>query len=310
MELLEKDEEYIISLLEQGKKVDAIVFVKDKTGMTLKESKDYTNKLILEKNIETNKESTCKWGCDYDEKLNAFIPNLARQKKIPKVFLILTLISFFALLIQIYFFDKTSNAKILFLAGTSVIVFLFLAIYLLSKINVHSLEKRLQEIEKIELSDKFEIKSLRKNIWLFSYIILFIILIFILSSLINILLKELTYKHIFYIIFFIGAIIINYYNFLKELKSRKYLLTVSGKTIKIYYENNEKESITTDNISQVKFYVIDTGRGIGKKNPTLQIFDNEEKILVEMTIKVMDYYLLKKYFTKYNVIIDNQYKEF
>ena len=44
MELLEKDEEYIISLLEQGKKVDAIIFVKDKTGMTLKESKDYIDK--------------------------------------------------------------------------------------------------------------------------------------------------------------------------------------------------------------------------------------------------------------------------
>ena len=202
MELLEKDEQYIISLVKEGKKVEAIVFVKDKTGMTLKESKDYTDKLILEKNIEMNRESTCKWNCIYDKKLNAFVPNLPRQKKIPKVFLILALMSFVALLIQIYFFDKTSNAKILFLAGTSVIVFLFLAIYLLSKINVHLLEKRLQEIEKIELSDKFEIKSLRKNIWLFSYIILFIILIFILSSLINILLKELTYKHIFYTIFF------------------------------------------------------------------------------------------------------------
>ena len=245
MELLEKDEEYIISLVKEGKKVEAIVFVKDKTGMTLKESKDYTNKLILEKNIETNKESTYKWGCVYDEKLNAFIPNLARQ-----------------------------------------------------------------EFEKIELSDKFEIKSLRKNIWLFSYIILFIILIFILSSLINILLKELTYKHIFYTIFFIGVIIFNCYNFLRELKARKYFLTISGKTIKIYFENSEKEVITTDDISQVRFYIIDTGRGIGKKNPTLQIFDNEEKILVEMTIKVMDYYLLKKYFTKYNVTIDNQYKEF
>ena len=245
MELLEKDEEYIISLVKEGKKVEAIVFVKDKTGMTLKESKDYTDKLILEKNIETNKESTCKWGCVYDEKLNAFIPNLARQ-----------------------------------------------------------------EFEKIELSDKFEIKSLRKNIWLFSYIILFIILIFILSSLINILLKKLTYKHIFYTIFFIGVLIFNCYNFLRELKARKYFLTISGKTIKIYFENSQKEVITTDNISQVKFYVIDTGRGIGKKNPTLQIFDNEEKILVEMTIKVMDYYLLKKYFTKYNVTIDNQYKEF
>ena len=243
--------------------------------------------------------------------LNMYIPNLPRQKKLPKVFLVLALISFVALLIQIYFFDKTSEVKILFLAGTSVIVFLFLAIYLLSKINIHLLEKRLQEIEKIELSDKFEIKSLRTNIWwLFLYIIFFIILIFILISLINILLKELTYKHIFYSIIFIGAIIFNCYNFLKELKSRKYLLTVSGKTIKIYYENNEKEVITTDNISQVRFYVIDSGRGIGSKNPTLQIFNCEEKMLVEMTISANDYYLLKKYFEKYNVRIDNQYEEF
>ena len=239
-----------------------------------------------------------------------YIPNLPRQKKLPKVFLILALISFVALLIQIYFFDKTSEVKILFLAGTSVIVFLFLAIYLLSKINIHLLEKRLQEIEKIELSDKFEIKSLKKNTLLFSYVILFIILIFILFSLINILLKELTYKHIFYSIIFIGIIIFNYYNFLKELKSRKYLLTVSGKTIKIYYENNEKEVITTDNISYVRFYAILLGRGRRDRNPTLQIFDSEEKILVEMTIKPIDYYSLKKYFEKYKVRIDNQYKEF
>jgi len=73
---------------------------------------------------------------------------------------------------------------------------------------------------------------------------------------------------------------------------------------------NEKENITTDNISQVRFYVIDSGRGIGSKNPTLQIFNCEEKILVEMTISVNDYYLLKKYFEKYNVRIDNQYEEF
>ena len=226
MKLLEKDEEYIISLLEQEKKVEAIAFVKDKTGMTLKEAKDYIEKLILKKNI-------------------------------------------------------------------------------------HLLDKRMQEIEEIELSDKFEIKSLRINSWwLFLYIIFFIILIFILFSLINILLKELTYKHIFYSIFFIGVIIFNCYNFLKELKSRKYFLTVSGKTIKIYYENNEIEVITTDNISRVRFYVIDSGRGIGNKNPTLQIFDNEEKILVEMTIKAIDYQSLKKYFEKYNVRIDNQYREF
>ncbi|QYR58594.1 hypothetical protein [Fusobacterium polymorphum] len=226
MELLEKDEEYIISLLEQGKKVEAVAFVKNRIGMNLKEAKDYIDKLILKKNI-------------------------------------------------------------------------------------YLLDKRMQEIEKIELLDKFEIKSLRTNIWwLFLYIIFFIILIFILSSLINILLKELTYKHIFYSIIFIGVIIFNCYNFLRELKSRKYFLTINGKTIKIYYENSEKDIITTDNINQVRFYVIDSGRGIGNKNPTLQIFDSEEKVLVEMTIKPIDYHLLKKYFEKYNIMIDNQYKEF
>ena len=226
MELLEKDEEYIISLLEQGKKVEAVAFVKNRIGMNLKEAKDYIDKLILKKNI-------------------------------------------------------------------------------------YLLDKRMQEIEKIELLDKFEIKSLRTNIWwLFLYIIFFIILIFILSSLVNILLKELTYKHIFYSIIFIGAIIFNCYNFLRELKSRKYFLTINGKTIKIYYENSEKDIITTDNINQVRFYVIDSGRGIGNKNPTLQIFDSEEKVLVEMTIKPIDYHLLKKYFEKYNIMIDNQYKEF
>ena len=60
MELSEKDEEYIISLIKQGKKVDAIVFVKDKTGMSLKEAKDYidkkTNNEYYEENITISKE--------------------------------------------------------------------------------------------------------------------------------------------------------------------------------------------------------------------------------------------------------------
>ena len=60
MELLEKDEEYIISLLEQGKKVEAIVFVKTKTGMDLKEAKDYidkkSNNEYYDKNVSISEE--------------------------------------------------------------------------------------------------------------------------------------------------------------------------------------------------------------------------------------------------------------
>ena len=246
-----------------------------------------------------------KWGYIYDEKLNMYVPNLPRQKKFAKVLLFLSIISFVAVLIQIYFFDKSSYEKISFLTYTSEMGFLFLALYLVLKINIRMVEKRLEEVKELKLSKELEIKAL-KNRRFFGYMMLWILLIvmFVFRP------HMIKTKYIFYLIFAIPLSIYNFYILFKELKNNKHSLTIFEKTIKIYYENNEKEVITTDNISQVRFYVIDTGIGIGKKNPTLQIFDNEEKILVEMTIKVMDYYLLKKYFTKYNVIIDNQYKEF
>ena len=246
-----------------------------------------------------------KWGYIYDEKLNMYVPNLPRQKKFAKVLLFLSIISFVAVLIQIYFFDKSFYEKISFLTYTSEMGFLFLALYLVLKINIRMVEKRLEEVKELKLSKELEIKAL-KNRRFFAYMMLWILLIVMLVFHPH-MIKT---KYIFYLIFAIPLSIYNFYILFKELKNNKHSLTIFEKTIKIYYENNEKEVITTDNISQVRFYVIDTGKGIGKKNPSLQIFDNEEKILVEMTISANDYYLLKKYFEKYNVRIDNRYKEF
>ena len=248
---------------------------------------------------------TKKWGYIFDEKLNMYVPNLPRQKKFAKVLLILSLISFVAVLIQIYFFDKTSYEKISFLAYTSVMVFLFLALYLVLKINIHLIEKRLEEVKGLKLSKELEIKAL-KNRRFFAYMMIWILLIvmFVFHP------HMIKTKYIFYLIFAIPLSIYNFYTLFKEFKNNKHSLTIFEKTIKIYYENNEKEVITTDNISYVRFYAILLGRGRRDRNPTLQIFDSEEKKLVEMTIKTTDYYSLKKYFEKYNVTIDNQYKEF
>ncbi len=245
-----------------------------------------------------------KWGYIYDEKLNMYVPNLPRQKKFEKVLLFLSIISFVALLIQIYFFNKSSYEKISFLTYTSVMVFLFLALYLVLKINIRMVEKRLEEVKELKLSKELEIKAL-KNRRFFAYMMLWILLIvmFVFRP------HMIKTKYIFYLIFAIPLSIYNFYILFKELKNNKHSLTIFEKTIKIYYENNEKEVITTDNISYVRFYAIVLGRG-KDKNPTLQIFDSEEKILVEMTIKPIDYYSLKKYFEKYNVRIDNQYREF
>ena len=233
-----------------------------------------------------------------------YIPNLPRQKKFAKVLLFLSIISFVAVLIQIYFFDKSSYEKISFLTYTSEMGFLFLALYLVLKINIRMVEKRLEEVKELKLSKELEIKAL-KNRRFFAYMMLWILLIvmFVFHP------HMIKTKYIFYLIFAIPLSIYNFYILFKELKNNKHSLTIFEKTIKIYYENNEKEVITTDNISYVRFYAIVLGRG-KDKNPTLQIFDSEEKILVEMTIKPIDYYSLKKYFEKYNVRIDNQYREF
>ena len=246
-----------------------------------------------------------KWGYIYDEKLNMYVPNLPRQKKFAKVLLFLSIISFVAVLIQIYFFNKSSYEKISFLTYTSEIVFLFLALYLVLKINIRMVEKRLEEVKGLKLSNDLEIKAL-KNKRFFAYMMPWILLIvmFVFRP------HMIKTKYIFYLIFAIPLSIYNFYILFKELKNNKHSLTIFEKTIKIYYENNEKEVITTDNISYVRFYAIVLGRGRRDRNPTLQIFDNEEKILVEMTIKPIDYYSLKKYFEKYNVRIDNQYSEF
>ena len=246
-----------------------------------------------------------KWGYIYDEKLNMYVPNLPRQKKFAKVLLILSIISFVAVLIQIYFFDKSSYEKISFLTYTSEMGFLFLALYLVLKINIRMVEKRLEEVKGLKLSNDLEIKAL-KNKRFFAYMMLWILLIvmFVFHP------HMIKNKYIFYLIFAIPLSIYNFYTLFKESKNNKHSLTIFEKIIKIYYENNEKEVITTDNISYVRFYAILLGRGRRDRNPTLQIFDSEEKILVEMTIKPIDYYSLKKYFEKYNVRIDNQYREF
>lgn len=259
-------------------------------------------------------EKNRKWGYVFDEKLNMYIPDLPRQRKIAKVLLVLSLISFIAALVQGFFLDKTSYEKISFLAYTSVMAFLFLSLYAVIKINIRLIEKRLKligEVKKIDSSEKFEIRSLKKNMYLFFCIIFFIMLIFALSFQINKLLEDFSFEYIIYPIFLIGMMIFSYINFLKELKNRKYSLFIDGKIIKIYCENDEMEYIKTNNIDYVRFYSIRHGRkGRRKKYPTLQIFDIEEKKLAEMTINLNDYYLLKKYFAENNVVINDQYEDF
>ncbi|WP_291817147.1 hypothetical protein [Leptotrichia sp.] len=108
-----------------------------------------------------------RWGYIFDEKLDMLIPNIPRQKKFVKIFLILSLIFFIIALMQLYFLDKTSPKQIIFLiySGGSVFFLLFLSIVI--KVNISFIERKLKQLEEMTLPYEFEIHPLKDNSYIF-----------------------------------------------------------------------------------------------------------------------------------------------
>ena len=353
MELLEKDEEYISSLLKQGKKVEAIAFVKDKTGMSLIEAKDYidkknlpiseedeqylsslinenkeleavvflhknkdmsleeaknyTDRLILKKNIETNKKRSRKFGYVYDEELNTFVPNLARQKKVLKIMLNIFLVLLVITLIQFIFLDRSSDIKmIIFRFSISCILVLIITLPL-GSLSIRYIENKLKKLKNLELSNQFEIKAFISNFEIFLHgLLLLIFIIGIAIFFVKIDYKD--YKGIFYLLGLITMTIYGIYEFLKKLKNWKYSLNIDSRGITLLYDKDEIKSIKFENINFIKFYA-KKFKGGENNIPTIEIFDMEKNIFTELDIKISDYILLKMYFEKYKVLVKDEFKK-
>lgn len=353
MELLNEDEEYITSLLKQGKKVEAIAFIKNKTGMTLKEAKDYidkkniaiseedeqylsslinenkeleavvflhknkdmslleaknyTDRLILKKNIETNKKRPRKFGYVYDEELNTFVPNLARQKKVLKIMLNIFLVLLVITLIQFLFLDRSSDIKmIIFRFSISGILVLIITLPLGSLSN-HYIENKLKKLKNLELSNQFEVKAFISNFHLSLHVLLILIFIIIIPIfLLKIDYKD--YKGIFYFFGLIAITVAGIYELLKMLKYKKYSLKIDSREITLLYNKNEIKSIKFEKINFIKFYA-KKFKGGENDIPTIEIFDMEKNIFTELDIKISDYILLKMYFEKYKLLVKDEFKK-
>ena len=365
MELLEKDEEYVISLLVQGKKVEAIAFVKDKTGMNLKEAKDYidkkinneyydknlsiseedekhisslinenkkleavtflhknkdiylleaknyTDNLIFKKNIETNKENTHKRGYIFDEKLNLFVPNLSKQKKALKimkgVFLILLLFS----LVQLIFWDRSSDIKMIIFSFSILGILVLMITLPLGSLSIRYIENKLQKLKNLELSNQFEVKAFISNFDLFLQVLGILIFIIIIPILFIKNYKEVDYKNYKEIFYFFGLIAITaagIYELLKLLKNKKYSLNIDSREITLLYNKNEIKSIKIEKINFIKFYDKKVKRGGRTNIPIIEIFDMEKNVFTKMEVKISDYILLKKYFERHKIMVDDNFK--
>ena len=353
MELLNEDEEYISSLLKQGKKVEAIAFIKNKTGVTLKEAKDYidkknipiskedeqylsslinenkeleavvflhknkdmsleeaknyTDRLILKKNIETNKKRSRKFGYVYDEELNTFVPNLARQKKVLKIMLNIFLVLLVITLIQFLFLDRSSDIKmIIFRFSISGILVLIITLPL-GSLSIHYIENKLKKLKNLEFSNQFEVNAFVSNFHLSLHVLLILIFIIIIPIfLLKIDYKD--YKGIFYFFVLIAITVAGIYELLKMLKYKKYSLKIDSKEITLLYNKNEIKSIKFEKINFIKFYA-KKFKGGENNIPTIEIFDMEKNIFTELDIKISDYILLKMYFEKYKVLMKDEFKK-
>ena len=353
MELLNEDEEYISSLLKQGKKVEAIAFIKNKTGMTLKEAKDYidkkniaiseedeqylsslinenkeleavvflhknkdmslleaknyTDRLILKKNIETNKKRPRKFGYVYDEELNTFVPNLARQKKVLKIMLNIFLVLLVITLIQFLFLDRSSDIKmIIFRFSISGILVLIITLPL-GSLSIRYIENKLKKLKNLEFSNQFEVKAFISNFELFLHSSLLLIFIIIIPIfLLKIDYKD--YKGIFYFFVLIAITVAGIYELLKMLKYKKYSLKIDSREITLLYNKNEIKSIKFEKINFIKFYA-KKFKGGENNIPTIEIFDMEKNIFTELDIKISDYILLKMYFEKYKLLVKDEFKK-
>ncbi|WP_024467465.1 hypothetical protein [Treponema pedis] len=308
----EADEKYIFSLLKENKQLEAIAFLHREREISLEEAKDYVDKREF-KNKISNEKIPYKKGYIIDRKTNTLIRDLNRQRKFSKVVHYIILISVIISLIQFYFLDKTSLEQMLFF-GLSIAFIFFLSIaWLALTLNISSLEKRMNRIEELrlelELSREFEIKSLKSNWTLLFYIVIDSLLLWVLPTHINILIEELTYKSALNVIILIILLGFCTYNFFKELKNKKYSLSISGETVKIFYENKEINSIKTDDINYIEFYKVHHRREMVDPNPILRIFDNKKEMLIEMEVTREDYHRLTMYFTNYNVLIQDKYNK-
>ena len=317
----EDEKEYIVSLIQENKKLQAVAFLHKNKNMSLLEAKNYIDNLApyIEKNltkINSNsnnrsnykaKEIPTRRGHIFDEKLNIFIPNIARQRKFNKVIFYILLLLTVISLIQLPFLDRASYNQMLFFLLSSVSILPLLVIWIGVALNIYFTEKTLKELEEVELTNEFEIKSLRENFTYFFFIFIFIFLILVIYLHVDKLLKWFSYKELFPFILIVVVTIYNLYIFYKKLKNRKYSLKINGKNISILYKNNEIDLIKTDNIDCVEFYAKRLRNRKKEIKPTIQIFNKEHKVLVEMTISIKDYYLLKKYFEKYNVKVEDDF---
>ena len=239
------------------------------------------------------------------------IPILTKKKESLKVILVLFLIFLAFLGLEIYY-ESLSG----FIAMTAIFASILLVWLTISAINIYSTTKIVKYRDNTVVPDEFQIRP-PKHIFMLiiAIILLAYLIVYIIPKSIMTLDKNIFKLIIVLIIFFIGIY--------RIYKAGRYSIDVMEKNIRILFKNQEISSFNVEKVAFVKFsgaknkvnvYLLGIIRFIfckhryhfrsedeSRSSPFMRLFDFEGKEFFKISLSIKDYWVIKKYFLKYNV---------
>ena len=238
---------------------------------------------------------------DFDNNIHI----LTKKKESLKVILILLLI-FLAFL----GFGKYYKAPFPLLIGIALLLFILLLYLFILLSDIYFIKKMIKYRDNTVVPDEFQIRP-PKHIFMLiiAIILLAYLIVYIIPKSIMTLDKNIFKLIIVLIIFFIGIY--------RIYKAGRYSIDVMEKNIRILFKNQEISSFNVEKVAFVKFsrtkkkatffllgnLIIGFFRNKEKSGnyPLMQLFDFKGKEFFRFSLSIKDYWLMKKYFLKYNV---------
>ena len=232
------------------------------------------------------------------------IPILTKKKESLKVILILFLIFLAFLGLEIYY-ESLSE----FIVMTAIFASILLVWLTILAINIYSITKIVKYRDNTVVPEEFQISSPK---YIGMLIILIIFSVYIIPQ--NIMDPS---ENVFQKIKYPICLIIIFIGIYRIYKDGRYSINIMKKNIKILFKNQEISYFNVENIAFVKFsrtenkasffllgnLIIGFFRNKEKSGnyPLMQLFDFKGKEFFRFSLSIKDYWLMKKFFLKYNV---------
>ena len=231
------------------------------------------------------------------------IPDFSKRKTALRILLFLSLISLFILVIQLTYIDELSPLQANLTIINSFVLFILVFLYIILKVGMHATIGRIKEREKVQLPNEFRVDAARQTHLIITYLLPLPIYILVLVASIS------ENVDIFIMLFSLGVILAYSYFLYSTIKSRKYSLEVKDKTITTFYKNKETGRFTIEDIAFVAF----SGSGKTKVKmgdyAIMKIISFKAEKFLEIPLSLKNYWLMKKYFLKHNVNMDDIYNQ-